>query len=73
MSKATSKNVGYLAVVGVIMLAVIGGGIAISKNLGKSHSEISRENAVALLDKKLKKDRRQYQAAAQGDCRDRRQ
>ena len=55
MSKANKKNAGFLAVLAVLMVAGIGGGIFISKNLGKSNHEISRENALAQLDKKLKK------------------
>lgn len=55
MSKSTSKNIGFLAGIGVLMIALIGGGIALTKNLGKSNQEVTRENAVAQLDKKLKK------------------
>ncbi|MBP0967286.1 MAG: VWA domain-containing protein [Oscillospiraceae bacterium] len=55
MSKSTSKNIGFLAGIGVLMIALIGGGIALTKNLGKSNREVTRENAIAQLDKKLKK------------------
>lgn len=55
MSKSTSKNIGFLAGIGVLMVALIGGGIVLTKNIGKSNREVTRENAIAQLDKKLKK------------------
>ena len=36
MSKSTSKNIGFLAGIGVLMVALIGGGIVLTKNIGKS-------------------------------------
>lgn len=55
MANSKSKNAGFLAVIAVILVAGIGGGILLSKNIGKSNQEISHESAVAQLDKKLKK------------------
>ncbi len=55
MSKAKTKNGLFLGGLGVLMIAGILGGIAISKNMGKSNQELSYENAVSHLDKKLKK------------------
>ena len=55
MSKAKTKNGLFLGGLGVLMIAGILGGIAISKNVGKSNQELSYENAVSHLDKKLKK------------------
>ena len=55
MSKSTSKNIGFLAGVGVLMVALIGGGIVLTKNIGKSNREVTRENAITQLDKRLKK------------------
>lgn len=57
MSKSTSKNIGFLAGIGVLMVALIGGGIVLTKNIGKSNQEVTRENAISQLDKKLKKIR----------------
>ena len=55
MANAKSKNTVFLAVLGLLLAGGIGGGILISKNIGKSKQEISRETAVSQLDKKLKK------------------
>ena len=55
MSKAKSKNIGFLAVLAVLMIGGIGAGVAISSKMGKSNSEISREKAMTLLDKRLRK------------------
>ncbi len=56
MSKKTqSKNAAFLIVVAILMIAAIAVGIVISGRLGKSHSELTHESAMAQLDKKLKK------------------
>lgn len=56
MSKKTqSKNAAFLIVVAILMIAAIAIGIVISGRLGKSHSELTHESAMAQLDKKLKK------------------
>lgn len=55
MANTKSKNAGFLAVLAVLMVGGIGAGVAISKNIGKSNQEISRETAMTQLDKKLKK------------------
>ncbi len=55
MASSKSKNAVFLAVLAVLMIGGIGGGILISRNLGKTDQEVSRETAIAQLDKKLKK------------------
>lgn len=55
MANSKSKNAGFLAVIAVLMVGGIGGGILLSKNIGKSNQEISRESALSQLDKKLNK------------------
>ena len=55
MASSKSKNTVFLAVLAVLMIGGIGGGILISRNLGKTDQEVSRETAIAQLDKKLKK------------------
>lgn len=55
MASSKSKNTVFLAVLAVLMIGGIGGGILISRNLGKTDQEVSRETAVAQLDKKLRK------------------
>ncbi|MCQ2407481.1 MAG: VWA domain-containing protein [Oscillospiraceae bacterium] len=55
MATTKSKNTAFLAVLAVLMVGGIGGGILISRNLGKTDQEVSRETAIAQLDKKLKK------------------
>ena len=55
MSKSSSKNAVFLAVIAVLMVSGVGVGILLSKNAGKSNQEISRESAMAQLDKKMKK------------------
>ena len=55
MASSKSKNTAFLAVLAVLMIGGIGGGILISRNLGKTDQEVSRETAIAQLDKKLKK------------------
>lgn len=55
MANSKTKNIGFLAAIGVLMVAGIGGGILLSKNAGKSNQEISRESAFSQLDKKLSK------------------
>lgn len=55
MSKSSSKkNAITLVIIGVIMLAVIGVAVAILNNSGKSKSQITRETAIARMEKKLK-------------------
>lgn len=55
MSKSSSKkNAITLVLIGVIMLAVIGVAVAILNNSGKSKSQITRETAIARMEKKLK-------------------
>ena len=55
MANAKSKNTVFLAVLGLLLAGGIVGGILISKNMGKSKQEISRDTAVTQMDKKLKK------------------
>lgn len=55
MANRKSKNAGFLAILAVLMVGGIGAGVFISKNIGKSNQEISRETAITQLDKKLKK------------------
>ncbi len=55
MSKSSSKkNAITLVIIGIIMLAVIGVAVAILNNSGKSKSQITRETAIARMEKKLK-------------------
>ena len=54
MSKAKSKNAGFLILVAVVMIAIIAVGIILSRNLGKTKHEVSRETAVTQLQKRLK-------------------
>ena len=53
--KTQSKNTAFIVVLAVLMIAAIVVGILISKNSGKTTQEVSHENAVQMLDKKLKK------------------
>ena len=53
--KTQTKNAAFFIIIAVLMIAAIVVGIMISKNSGKSTQEVSHENAVQLLDKKLKK------------------
>ena len=53
--KTQTKNAAFFIVIAVLMIAAITVGILISKNSGKSTQEVSHENAVQMLDKKLKK------------------
>ena len=55
MANTKSKNTVFLAVLGLLLAGGIVGGILISKNMGKSKQEISRDTAVTQMDKKLKK------------------
>ena len=55
MANTKSKNALFLGVLGLVLAGIIAGGILISRNLGKSKQEISRESAVTQLEKKLKK------------------
>ena len=55
MANSKSKHTVFLVVLGLILAGGIVGGILISRNLGKSKQEISRESAVNQLEKKLKK------------------
>lgn len=55
MASSKSKNAVFLAVLAVLMIGGIGGGILISRNLGKTDQEVSRDTAIKQLDKKLKK------------------
>ena len=53
--KNKTKNAAFIVVLAVLMIAAIVVGILISKNSGKSTQEVSHENAVQMLEKKLKK------------------
>lgn len=53
--KTKTKNAAFIAVLAVLMIAAIVIGIVISRNSGKSTQEVSHENAVQMLEKKLKK------------------
>ena len=55
MANSKSKNAGFLAILALLMVGGIIGGILISKNIGKSKQEITQESATAQLEKKLKK------------------
>lgn len=54
MANTKSKNAAFLAVLGILLAGGIGGGVLLSRNLGKSKQEISRDAAVTQLEKKLK-------------------
>lgn len=49
------KIIGTMTVIGVLVVGVVGGGLFLTKNLGKSAREISKEEAMANLPKLLKK------------------
>lgn len=53
--KTKSSNAAFLVVIAFILVAIIAVGIAISGRIGKSNQEISREQAVSQMEKKLKK------------------
>ena len=55
MANTKSKNTIFLAVLGLLLAGGITGGILLSRNLGKSKQEVSRDTAVTQLEKKLKK------------------
>lgn len=55
MANTKSKNTVFLAVLGLLLAGGITGGILLSRNIGKSKQEISRDTAVTQLDNKLKK------------------
>lgn len=50
-----SKIIGTMTVIGVLVAGVVGGGIFLTKNIGKSAREISKEEAMSDLPKLLKK------------------
>ncbi len=54
-NKTKSSNAAFLVVIAVIMVAIIAVGVALTRRIGKSNSEISREQAITQLEKKLKK------------------
>ncbi|MBO5162924.1 MAG: VWA domain-containing protein [Ruminococcus sp.] len=49
------KIIGTMTVIGVLVVGVVGGGIFLTKNIGKSAREISKEEAMEDLPKLLKK------------------
>ena len=49
------KIIGTMTVIGVLVAGVVGGGIFLTKNIGKSAREISKEEAMSDLPKLLKK------------------
>lgn len=55
MAKGNSKNALFLGVLGLLLAGGITGGVLLSRNIGKSKQEISRDAAVTQLEKKLKK------------------
>ena len=55
MANKSKSNSSFLIVIAVCLVLVIGVGIAISSKLGKTNHEISRENAISQMEKKLKK------------------
>ncbi len=55
MAKGNSKNALFLGVLGLLLAGGITGGVLLSRNIGKSRQEISRDAAVTQLEKKLKK------------------
>ena len=54
MANSKSKNTAFIAVLGVILAGGIIGGIFISRNIGKSKQEISRDSALTQMNKLLK-------------------
>lgn len=54
MANSKSKNTAFIAVLGVILAGGIIGGILISRNIGKSKQEISRDSALTQMNKLLK-------------------
>lgn len=54
MANSKSKNTAFIAVLGVILAGGIIGGIFISRNIGKSKQEISRDSAISQMNKLLK-------------------
>ncbi len=57
MANSKSKNTVFFVVLALILAGGILGGILISRNIGKSKQEISRESALAQLEKRLDKIR----------------
>ena len=55
MATTKSKNALFVAALGILLAGGITCGVLISRNIGKSKQEISRETAVTQLEKKLKK------------------
>ena len=53
--KKSKNNLSFLIVIAAVMVTAVIAGVAISKRLGKSDQELSHENAVSQLEKKLKK------------------
>lgn len=49
------KIIGTMTVIGVLVAGVVGGGLFLTKNIGKSAREISKEEAMVNLPKLLKK------------------
>lgn len=54
MANSKSKNTAFIAVLGVILAGGIIGGILVSRNIGKSKQEISRDSAISQMNKLLK-------------------
>lgn len=54
MANSKSKNTAFIAVLGVILAGGIIGGILVSRNIGKSKQEISRDSALTQMNKLLK-------------------
>lgn len=50
-----AKNVGIVGVIAVIVIALVFGGVALTRNVGKSDKTISREAALESLEKYVKK------------------
>ena len=53
--KAKTKNTAFFIVLAILMIVGIVIAISVSKNSGKTVQQVSHENAVEMLDKKLKK------------------
>ena len=49
------KSLGVIAAIFVLVVVVVFGGLALTRNVGKSAKTVSRESAVSTLEKYVKK------------------
>ena len=55
MNESKKKMAGTMALMAVLVTGIVGGGMVLTKNIGKSAREISKEEAMEDLPKLLKK------------------